>query len=385
MFKMAVGYSEDVDERDAIAEALDMAVGQLGDLTPAAGVLFAGHDYEHEALVGEIVGRFPEIKLVGCVADGQMSSECGFADDGVTLMLIASDVIAFSAGIGNHVSDDPLEASRRAAEQALTGANGTPALAIVFPDLLQSDLGAVVEALRSVLGDSVPIVGGASAAEDLRAIPWVSHQFFNDGVHTDSLPLLLLSGPLKLSASIAHGWSPIGRPATVTRSERNTVALVGEQTVMDYYRGYIGDDMASLWANPLAVSQDEGGFILRSVIGTDDAARTASFMGEVPVGSTVRVSMATVPDILDAAARSVDDAMAAFPGSARPEGALLVSCAVRKMLLGTRATEEAAGCRTRLGPDLPMIGFYAWAEIGPLADGVSRLHNATFVTVLLGT
>ncbi len=385
MFKMAVGYSEDVDEHDAIVEALDMAVGHLGDLTPAAGVLFAGHDYDHRALVSEIMARFPEIKLIGCVADGQMSSESGYADDGVTLTLFASDVITFSAGIGDKVSADPLLATRRAAEQALAGSDGTPALAIVFPDLLQSDLGAVVEALRSVLGASVPIVGGASAAEDLRANPWVSHQFFNDSVHTDSLPLLLLFGPLKFSASIAHGWSPMGKPATVTRSERNKVALVGEQTIMDYYRGYIGDDVASLWANPLAVSQDQGGFILRAVIGTDDAAGTASFMGEVPVGSTVRVSMATVPDILDAAARSVGDAMASFPGPGRPEGALLVSCAMRRMLLGTRAAEEVARFRTRLGSDVPMIGFYAWAEIGPLADGVSRLHNATFVTVLLGT
>jgi hypothetical protein len=47
--------------------------------------------------------------------------------------------------------------------------------------------------------------------------------------------------------------------------------------------------------------------------------------------------------------------------------------------------EEAAGIQGELGADFPMAGFYAWAEIGPLSDGLTRLHNATFVTLLLGT
>jgi hypothetical protein len=108
-------------------------------------------------------------------------------------------------------------------------------------------------------------------------------------------------------------------------------------------------------------------------------------MGEVPEGSTVQVSMATVPDILDAATYTLSDALANFPGPDGPEGAFLVSCAMRKMLLGSRAGEEVAGIQRELGEGFPVAGFYAWAEIGPLPDGVTRLHNATFVTLLLGT
>lgn len=385
MFKMAVGYSEDVDDDDAINEALDRAAEKLGGLTPTAGVLFAGVDYEHESVVAGVMERYPGIKLIGCVADGQMSDESGFADDGVTLTLFASDVVDISAGMGRNVSVDPVAASQEAARQALSGTDKEPALAIAFTDLLQTDLGAVVDALSSVLGEDVPVVGGASAAEDLLSTPWLSHQFFGDTVVSDGLPLLLFSGPLKYSASIAHGWRPTGKPATVTHSERNRVDAVGDESVIDYYRGYIGDDMASLWANPLAVFEEEEGFVLRAVIGSDEEAGTASFMGEVPEGSTVQVSMATVPDILDAAAYTLSDALANFPGPGQPEGAFLVSCAMRKMILGSRAQEEAAGIQEVLGESFPVAGFYAWAEIGPLPDGVTRLHNATFVTLLLGT
>lgn len=384
MFKMAVGYSEDVDEDDAIAEALDLAAEKLDGLTPAAGVLFAGVDYVHQPLVEAVTDRYPDIKLIGCVADGQMSSESGYADDGVTLTLFASDVLDITAGIGQNVSASPVEASRAAAEQAMAVTDKEPALAIAFTDLLQSDLGAVVESLSDVLGKDIPVVGGASAAEDIRATPWMSHQFYGTEVLSDSLPLLLFSGPLKISASVAHGWTPTGKAATVTSSERNRVGAVGEESVIDYYRSYIGEDLGFLMANPLAVSQGDS-FVLRSVVGTDETDGTASFMGEVPEGATVRVSMTTVPDILDAASYAVSDALANFPGPGKPEGAFLVSCAVRKMLLGSHAGEEAAGARDQLGLDLPMTGFYAWAEIGPLADGVTRLHNATFVTLLIGT
>jgi len=384
MLKMVVGYSEDVDDLDAISEALDQASDQLGGLAPAAAVLFAGVDYEHEPLTEAVLGRYPDVKLIGCVADGQMSSASGYVDDGVTLTLFASDVLDMTTGIGQNVSSSPVEASREAAQQAMAGTDKEPALAIAFTDLLQSDLGAVVNTLSDVLGTDVPVVGGASAAEDIRATPWQSHQFYGAEVMSDALPLLLFSGPLKISTSVAHGWTPTGKPAIVTRSERNRVGAVGDESVIDYYRSYLGDDLGFLMANPLAVSQGDS-FVLRSITGTDETDGTASFMGEVPEGSTVRVSMTTVPDILDAAAYTVSDALASFPGPGKPEGAFLVSCAVRKMLLGSHAGEEAEGARAQLGADLPMAGFYAWAEIGPLADGLTRLHNATFVTLLIGT
>ena len=154
---------------------------------------------------------------------------------------------------------------------------------------------------------------------------------------------------------------------------------------MEYYRNYLGDDMGSLFAHPLAVHDKDDSFLLRAVTGADDETGKASFMGQVPQGSTVQVSMTTVPDILDAAKQALNEALQRYPGPDQPEGAFLVSCAVRQMLLGSRATEEAANVQERLGTDFPMAGFYASAEIGPLAGGATRLHNATFVTLLLGT
>jgi hypothetical protein len=314
-----------------------------------------------------------------------MSSVSGFADDGVTLTLFASDVVDFTSGVGEEVSSDPEAAARQAIRHAVAGTEQDPALAIALTDLLQTDLSAVVAAMSSELGDGVPIVGGASAAEDLLSTPWLSHQFFGGRVLSDSLPVLVLSGPLKTSAAMAHGWTPTGKRVTVTKSDRNRVDALQDETVLDYYRHYLGDDLGALFATPLAVFDSDDRFVLRAVTGSDEDTGVASFMGEVPQGSSVQISMTTTADILEAADQALGEALANYPGPDRPEGAFVVSCAVRKMLLGSQAEQEAAGIMNEFGDGFPMAGFYAWAEIGPFADGTTRLHNATFVTLLLGT
>ncbi|MFV2062129.1 MAG: FIST signal transduction protein [Chloroflexota bacterium] len=383
---MAVGCSRDPDEADAVAEALAQAQSQLDGETPGAAIVFAGADYEHEVLLSEVARRFPDVAIVGCVADGQMSSAAGFVVDAVTVTLLASDVVDFRSGLGTDVSADPAEACRQAVRAATRDATQEPALAFAFTDLLQTDLSQVVSSLSAELGSGVPVVGGASAAEDIRAVPWKSHQFHGTEVLEDSLSVLVLSGPLKYSVAIAHGWTPTGKAGTVTQAERNKVAAIDDQTVIDYYRGYLGDDLEFLWGNPLAVYEPgREGFILRAVTASDDETGVSSFMGEVPQGSTVQVSSTSVEQILQAAQTSVDDARARFPGERGPEAGFIVSCAVRQMMLGSRAPLEFGAVQDALGDGIPLSGFYAWAEIGPLEGTESRLHNATFVTLLLGT
>jgi hypothetical protein len=96
--------------------------------------------------------------------------------------------------------------------------------------------------------------------------------------------------------------------------------------------------------------------------------------------------MATTEEILGGTEDSVAEAIASFPGHATPEAALIASCAVRSMLLGTRTSGEIERIRAGLSHDLPVSGFYAFGEIAPLGfDSTPRFHNETCVTVLMGT
>ncbi len=96
--------------------------------------------------------------------------------------------------------------------------------------------------------------------------------------------------------------------------------------------------------------------------------------------------MAGTDQIFEGAKASIADALAGFPDGARPDAALLFSCATRKFLLGTRAGREIELAREVLGDALPIGGIYCMGEIAPMAsaDG-TRFHNATMVSVLLGS
>ena len=91
MFKVAVGHSNDPDSDSAIEEVLEQCQTTLAGEIPAAGILFAAIDFEHSLLLNEINRAFPEIELIGCTTDAEISSVLEFEQDALTLMLFCSD------------------------------------------------------------------------------------------------------------------------------------------------------------------------------------------------------------------------------------------------------------------------------------------------------
>jgi small ligand-binding sensory domain FIST len=107
--------------------------------------------------------------------------------------------------------------------------------------------------------------------------------------------------------------------------------------------------------------------------------------GSIPVGASVQITTADTDEVLAGTRAALERAVAEFPSGARPDAALLFSCAVRKFMLGSRAPVEAELARSVLG-DVPTIGTYCYGEVGPLAGASSsRFLNETFVALLLGT
>lgn len=118
----------------------------------------------------------------------------------------------------------------------------------------------------------------------------------------------------------------------------------------------------------------------------DRQTGSVAFAGAVPEGATVQITMAATDQIVEGAQASIAEALAAFPSGARPDGALLFSCATRKYLMGMRAGREIELVRGVLGATVPVGGFYCLGEIAPMgAPDHPRFHNATMVSVLLGS
>jgi hypothetical protein len=385
---MAVGQSDELDGALAAEEILRQCSVALGGETPQAGLLLASHDLDFEGFLSAVTHAYPGMDLIGCTTIAPMSSAADYVEGSTSLTLFSSDVLDFTAGLGSDVAAAAGSATRRAVEEATRKTDKQPALLIATPTIEQFDPTAITVEIGEILGAGVPVIGGGAAPDFPIAMPWLGgRQFYGEQVLTNTIPVLLVSGPLKVSVGVAHGWNPVGKAAVVTRSDNASVYEIDGEPILDFYHRYLGIGSEPAVANPLAIlDRDTGQYYLRAPMEYNESDGSATFFGSIPQGATVQLAMATTEEILRGTEASLADAIAGFPGETAPEGALIASCAVRNFLLGSRTSGEIDRIRTGLGSNVPVSGFYAFGEIAPLgSDRTPSFHNETCVTVLIGT
>jgi hypothetical protein len=389
MFRMAVGHSDDVDLASALEEVFTQCDAGLAGAAPRAALLVSAWGIDHQYAIDRVRARYPGIELGGSSSAGEMSSVLGFREDSIALALFASDSIDIVVGLGRDLVADCLAAARQAVAEATAKTRLPARLCIVMSTVGGVEASVILDALRTALGPGVPIIGGGAAPRDPGAEPEgaSSREFAGDVLTGDALAILLFAGPLAFSFGVQTGWSVVGPRATITRTSDAGVLEIDGRPALDFYERYVGAARPAV-ANPLAVFEDAAGdrFYLRTPMKYDHERGSIAFFGAVPEGATVQLTMAATDQIFEGAKASFADALAGFPDGARPDGALLFSCATRKFLLGTRAGREIELAREVLGPAVPIGGLYCMGEIAPMASSdQTRFHNATMVSLLLGS
>lgn len=386
MFFAVAAHSEDIDAQGVLDELLEQCRGELGGRVPQAGLLYCTIDLEHGDLVRGIDDAWPGIALIGCTTDGEFSSRLGFREDSATLILFGSDTVEITAGLGRDVSKDIEAACGKAIAQATAKTTKAPALCITLPESLTTSGQKIVEALGDRLGPNVPVIGATSGdGFQLKG----TYQFCGREVCSDSVPVLLFSGPLVYSIAVKSGWKPMGEPGLVTRAVGTLVHEIDGRPAIDFYRQRLGDRAVPGPENPLAILDDAGAVeCLRATAGFwIQESGSINFLGDVREGTMVRITVADRGAILTGCRESVRKAFDDFPHGKSPAAALFFSCAARKLLLGTHTGEEVGIVGSTVGSQVPVCGFYGYGEIGPLdtKDPTSKFHNETFVSLILGT
>ncbi len=362
MLKIVVGHSNDPDSISAITEVLEQCQQSLSGLSPQAGILFAAIDFEHTLILNQIHETYPEIELIGGTTDGEMSSILGFEQDSLTLMLFCSDNIAIRAGIGRDISQELNAAIQTAIVQATIGHTEPIKLCITLPESLSTSAVLILDSLNQALGEKVPIFGGLTADR------WQfkqTYQFYKTEVCSDAIPILLISGAILFSHSIASGWNPVGKRGTVTKASQNVVYEIDGKPALEFYQHYLGKRMPAT-EYPLAVFDiNETHYYLRASNGVyDSAVGSVTFFGDVPEGAIVQIAETTHDSILSASRTSMMQALQNYPGK-EPAAALYFSCCGRRQILGTRTKEEYALTQTCLTQSFRVVAFTPMAKFLP--------------------
>jgi hypothetical protein len=382
MFTVAIGHSIDPDAQEAIAEVLVQCQDSLSGQIPQAGILLAAIDFEHQIILDRIMATFPDLELVGCTTDGEISSEMGFQQDSLMLMLFSSDDVKIRASVSRDFSTSPQENAQTLIRSAKAALGDEPKLCLTFPDGLHLNPSEIIDQLQTELGE-VPLLGGL-AAEYAKSEQ--TYQFYRNEVLDDAVPILLFSGNLLLSHGFASGWRPIGKQGKVTRSEGNVIYSIDDQPALEFYHHYFNNYNPDS-AYPLAIfPPGSEAFFLRGTIGHGPEPGSVTLEGTVPSGSIVQITESDPESMIMAAKTSFDMAWQRYPGK-NLSVALFFSCAFRRWVLGTQVTGEyEAIVQSSPEQTLPCLGFYTLGEISPLSpQGQAWLHSTTFVTLLLGT
>jgi small ligand-binding sensory domain FIST len=339
---VATGRGGDPDAAaDAVVRAMEIAGARAAVGTTAHGVIADGRGVEQEPSVSVFAAALP----------------------GVPLDTFRLGARQGSGGV--EVTGTPPAAAAAAAEAA-----------ILLVDPFSFPVGGYLERSGELL-PGLPLMGGLAS---VGAAPGGNRLVLDGEVLDGGGVGVLIGRGAGVRTVVSQGCRPIGPPMIVTAAKANLLLeLAGEQAYAKL--GAIVQALPpeerhqAAQSLHLGVAIDEyadehgrGDFLIRGVMGIDPEA------GAVAIGDVVEVGRTVQFQVRDAAGAGED--LAHLLGDLpQVRGALLFSCNGRGTVMFPDSDHDARIVRTGLG-DVPVAGFFAAGEIGPVG-GRNHLHSFT--------
>jgi hypothetical protein len=358
---------------------------ELGQVPKVCWFFCAPLDGIEELLKGICEGAGTD-QIIGCTSDGEISN-AGLSINSAVLAGIASDRIDFEIVTAHGLDNGSAAAGRQLAESF----SFPPRYIQIFSDGLTGNGCALLRGMASVLGDRIPVCGGAAGDNGNFQ---KTLQFGGGRIYTDAICGVAFYGDFRFGTGVRSGWAPIGLAKRVTKARGNVVYELNGEPALNVFERFLGQHAEKLPAigveYPLGFTMPSGDaahedfFILRASMSVDRQEHAIIFAGEIPEGAMVYLTCGDKDSILMAAELAAREAKSAISDT-RPEIVFCYSCMARKIVLGSRTAEGIKRVRAQFGPQVPMIGFYSYGEFCPVGPASpSYLHNETITLTVLG-
>jgi hypothetical protein len=364
----------------------DGLVKKLGVL-PDACWLFCSPEKNLDDLVKGVFEAIDKRILIGCTTAGEISTD-GFSIGSAVLGGIVSDQIGFETALCHDISRDSESAGRKIASTFSDSVRYVQ----LFSDGVTGNGSALLRGMASVFPKHIPVSGGTSGDAGMFLKTW---QFLGGRVFTNSAVAIGFSGDFKLGTGVWSGWSPIGLPKKVTRSEGNVLYELNGELALNVFERFLGKHARKLPAvgveYPLGLigqfedDDDKENLLLRATMSVDHDQGSIRFAGEIPEGAMVYLTCGDRTSLLDGTRKAVRLAMEDLGASIQPSVVFFYSCMARKILLGLRTKEEIEQVYSQFSSAVPILGFYTYGEYCRIKrNGPSLLHNETATLSLIG-
>lgn len=377
-------------EEDSVAAARALArearaglVASRGDDGPAdLALLFLSEHHAPAArrLAGVIRETLRPRWLLGCTAEGVLG-----AGDEIEREPGLSLLAARLPGVSIEPFSLTGEEWRTSDRGTLRGAfTGSPRVLLALADPFSTPADEMLAACARDL-PGVPVVGGlASGATGPGGNLLIFGDAAGDEVQDAGVIGVALSGALRVETVVSQGCRPVGPPLRVTGSQGNVIETLRFRPALEMAQEALSElseaDQALL-ENGLyvGVAIDEykhpferGDFLVGNLLGGDAETGVLVLAEAVRAGQTIQFYLRDADSADEDLRALLRDRVGAGP---RPAGALLVTCNGR----GTRlfdAPGHDVGAVAEAVPGLPVAGFFAAGELGPVG-GRSFVHGHT--------
>ncbi|HEU0245680.1 MAG TPA: FIST N-terminal domain-containing protein [Gaiellaceae bacterium] len=374
--RIGAGLSTSPSAREAATEAALVArAGARGRDAVDLSFLFLSpaHLDEVEVAAEAVREELAPRHLLGCVAEGVVA--------GVRELEQGPAVAVWAGALqGAEIECFHAAAVRREDEIAVAGFPqlDDPGLVALLVDPFTFPAGPFLTSLNEA-HERVPLVGGIAAGGGR---PGAQALILEDAVHSEGAVGAVVSG-LPVSTVVSQGCRPIGHEAVITRCEGNVIYELAGRPALERLRTEIAalsSQEQALAAHGLMVGLviDEnrpeygaGDFLMRGLLGADEAS------GALVLGEMVRVGQTVRFFVRDAASADADlqRTLAGALHRSRPAGALLFTCNGRGTNMFPAPDHDARVVAAALGTEA-LAGFFCGGEIGPVG-GKAFLHGFT--------
>lgn len=362
---------------------------QLESIQPDVVFLFSSIQYlgSPELLEAIYAGLAPAKPiLIGNTGDGIYAKE-QIAEVGVSAMGIHSGKsVRWYQACQTGLRDSPYSTAKKCLEALLKACPSKPSLIFLASDF-RTDSTLLLQALNE--GTDIPIVGGL-AADDYTLES--CHVFAGQQVLSDAIVLVAAVGKIAFDIQLGQCPMAVGKPGTITDIDGTMLHSVDGIPTMDFLEREIGKPLDHVDKGILAFQtvhpHHAGERLVRSMLFPDDRKkeRSVKIFGGVEPGSLIQ--LCTYP-----ADRMIKDVLRVSQNASqlnfKPQAALIISCAGRKIILGDQIQNETLQLLQHAHSITALAGYPSFGEFAPLHRGTryspTLFHNMTYVLVLLGS
>lgn len=384
----AAAVSTRADASQALDELCTRAGEQLAGPADLGVLFFSSHHTESaDTLARTIKERLGVANLIGCSGEAVVGNEREI-EDGPALSL-------WLAKFSKPVHVDPFQLVFESTPDGYSIMGWPDRLEEIDPGqaavlLLGDPFTFPFDAFLKEVNDSRPglrVMGGMASGQPG---PGTGSLLLNDKVCAQGAVGVVVEGPLAVRSIVSQGCRPIGKHFVITKAQENIILeLGGKPTLIQLQEMW--DDLEpaeqSLVQKGLHVGrvineyQDtfhRGDFLVRNVLGVDRQSGALAIGEKVRVGQTVQFHVRDA-DSADEDLKSLLQMDLAAQTNA-PAGALLFTCNGRGTRLFAAPDHDAGVVREIAGP-VPLAGFFAQGELGPVG-GQNFIHGFTASVVL---